>query len=332
MQGNTNGSTKMTNDFTYLIDKIRITDFSTEPFKHIYIEDFFSSDHFDEIVTTNEISLAAAKSDRGLFDALFDKGYKIIPFPGCITDQKKYADWRAGKKKVEHHSACEGFGVAFRLFTPTSSILRELDEFLNGEAFNRCLAEKFSVPYEDCRVDVGIQKYLDGYEISPHPDIRRKATTFMVNINPRVASERANHHTHYLRFKPERRYVQTFWEGNPSIDRCWVPWDWTETVYQQTKNNSIVLFSPSNDTMHGVKADYNHLLTQRTQLYGNLWFKEFETEGQLEWEDFDFRGNLSRTKRRPIKKAAQDVLSNKIMHGIRKFLSKQNNDIGRRTY
>jgi len=111
----------------------------------------------------------------------------------------------------------------------------------------------------------------------------------MVNINPSDASESLNHHTHYLRLKSSKSYVQAFWEGNPDIERAWVPWDWAETVSQQTKNNSFVLFSPSNDTLHGVKADYEHLKTQRTQLYGNLWYKDSHTIGSAEWESLDIR-------------------------------------------
>jgi hypothetical protein len=54
---------------------------------------------------------------------------------------------------------------------------------------------------------------------------------------------------------------------------------------KQRKNNSIVIFSPGNDTVHAVKANYDHLAYQRTQLYGNLWFKESLTEAKPEWED-----------------------------------------------
>ena len=86
-------------------------------------------------------------------------------------------------------------------------------------------------------------------------------------------SEKLDHHTHYMKFKKAYSYIEEFWEGNPDVDRAWVPWDWATTVKQQFKNNSIVLFSPSNSTLHSVKANYDHLITQRTQLYGNLWFK-----------------------------------------------------------
>lgn len=156
---------------------------------------------------------------------------------------------------------------------------------------NRAIAEKFKVNFDDCLIDGGIQKYLDGYEISPHADIRRKAATFMVNINPSDKSEVSDHHTHYLKLTEQYAYVEEFWKGNENIDRAWVPWEWAKTVKQQTKNNSIVLFSPSNDTLHGVKASYDHLVTQRTQLYGNLWYKESYVDRTLEWEQLDFSGS-----------------------------------------
>ena len=39
--------------------------------------------------------------------------------------------------------------------------------------------KKFNINTDSYRSDIGIQKFLDGYEISPHPDIRSKAITFM---------------------------------------------------------------------------------------------------------------------------------------------------------
>jgi hypothetical protein len=167
-----------------------------------------------------------------------------------------------------------GFGITLRLLEPKTDVVRRLKSFLEREELNRALAEKFGIPFEETRADNGIQKYLDGYEISPHPDVRRKALTFMVNINPHQDSEELNHHTHYLTFKDRYRYVREFWARNPNLERSWVPWTWCETVAVQTDNNSIVLFSPADDTMHAVKASYDHLKAQRTQLYGNLWYKD----------------------------------------------------------
>lgn len=311
-------------DFNYLIDKIRKTDFSESPFKHVYIEDFFSPEHFAEIKSSNEIASPVASNDNELIDGLMAKGFKPISFPGCVTDVNLYIDWHQNGKQSKHHSACEGFGMALRLYSFPSPIMAAVNSFLASEAFNRAIAEKFNVDFASCIIDGGIQKYLDGYEISPHPDIRKKAATFMVNINPSDASESLDHHTHYLRLKPSRRYVQTFWEGNVAIDRAWVPWEWAETVKQQPKNNSIVLFSPSNDTLHGVKANYDHLKTQRTQLYGNLWYKEDKTDESIEWEELDLLSDkVQRQQKTGLKGKALKLLPAPVKETLKAVLRKE---------
>ena len=279
--------TTLKTDFTYLIEKILNSDFTQKPFKHIYIEDFFSQTQLNDILNSTEISAPIASNDKELIDGLISKGFKPISFPGCTTDINKYIKWHKGNRDTSVHSATEGFGLVFRLYRVQSKILNDLNEFLASDAFNKAIAEKFEIDFSDCIVDGGIQKYLDGYEISPHPDTRKKAATFMVNINPSFESEKMNHHTHYLKLKDNYSYVEKFWNGNKDIDRGWVPWFWAETIKQQKKNNSIVLFSPSDDTLHGVKTNYDHLSTQRTQLYGNLWYKTSTTKHQLEWEDLD---------------------------------------------
>ena len=43
------------NVFSYLIKKIENSDFTKDPFKHIYIENFFKKSHFDEIIKSLEI-------------------------------------------------------------------------------------------------------------------------------------------------------------------------------------------------------------------------------------------------------------------------------------
>ena len=281
--------------FDYLLEKIQQAPFETVPFRHVYITDFLTAEDFKAIVQSPEINIPPAKDDDDLFDTLDSNGYKIIEFPGCITDRQDYIDWhKTGKTKRFHSSACEGFGVTLRLYGPETPILNELIEFLSGDAFNRVMAEKFGLDYENCNVDNGIQKYLDGYEISPHPDIRRKAATFMVNINPHEGSEALDHHTHYLNLKGEHSRVREFWDENLETERCWVPWDWCDVVKTQPENNSIVLFAPANDTMHAVRANYDHLAGQRTQLYGNLWHKDVGDLPPHDWELFELeRGKLS---------------------------------------
>jgi hypothetical protein len=55
----------------------------------------------------------------------------------------------------------------------------------------------------ETRVETAIQKYVSGYEISPHPDIRRKCATYMININhPRA--EHLELHTHFMEFVEDK--------------------------------------------------------------------------------------------------------------------------------
>lgn len=90
----------------------------------------------------------------------------------------------------------------------------------------------------------------------------------------------------YLTFKQEKWFVQEFWRHNKDYDRCWLPWEWCNTVKQQRRNNSIVIFSPSYDTLHAIKLNYDHLQTQRTQFYGNLWYKETPDLINLNYKQF----------------------------------------------
>ena len=273
-------------NFHYIIQKINDAQISEDPFPHIYIENFFDSKDFSRIINSDGINTKDYKDNDELFNSLFNLGYKIIDFPGCINNVKEYNSWHDKKyssKKL--HSACEGFGMTLRLLEPQSSILKNLKLFIESNDFNKALASKFNIDIDKVYSDNGLQKYLDGYEISPHPDIRKKALTYMININPHSNSEDLDHHTHYLQFKKEYKYIQEFWESNTQYDRCWVPWDWAETFFIQNKNNSLVMFSPADQTIHAVKASYNHLIGQRTQIYGNLWFIDSPNTKELNWED-----------------------------------------------
>jgi hypothetical protein len=288
----------MSDKFKYLIDKIKNAEFQELPFKHLEINEFLNEKDFKEIISSEEINLPEQTNDENLFEELFKHGYKIIPFPGAITDHKQYINNHKKNIPIESHSACESSGVVLRLMKPASKILIDLKNFIESRIFNLALAEKFNLTLEQCSVDTGIQKYLDGYEISPHPDLRKKALTFMININTSEKSSEENYHTQYLEFKNNRRYVKEYWRGNPYAERCWIPWDWCITKKKQNFNNSIVIFSPSFDTLHAIKANYLHLKNQRTQIYGNLWYKKgkgynFKDSNQdLDWKQLDFQPNV----------------------------------------
>ncbi len=257
------------------MEKLRLAQFCTIPYRYVYIEDFFSPEDFAEIISHRQITLTPARDDRDLIRLLHQTGYKEISFPGTTTDIETYLAWHGSRERQRgvNNENCEGFGVTMRLRAPDpDSILADLDRFLRTDLFWKAAAEKFGLDLNQTVPDSGIQKYLDGYEISPHPDIRRKALTFMVNINPAPDSEQLEIHTHYMRFKPEFDHIRVGWDTDITKEREWVPWSTCETVSQQRRNNSIVLFAPASDTLHAVKAEYDHLPAQRTQVYGNLWF------------------------------------------------------------
>ncbi len=271
--------------FSYLCDKVRAAPILEAPFRHIEIQHLFEARHFAEILRAPEVTTPGVESDEELFPVLFEAGYRIVNFPGCVIDKDDYIAWRrdSGPLAGRNNPSCEGFGVTLRLGEVQTPIIADLLEVLESEAFLGALAEKFGVDRSATFLDAGIQKYLDGYEISPHADIRRKALTYMVNINPAPDSEQVDHHTRYMRLKPEHGHVGRFWEANPQLDRCWLPWSWCETEKIQSRNNSLVAFSPYDRSLHAVRAAYDHLQHQRTQLYGNLWFKEGKTERTPEW-------------------------------------------------
>tara|TARA_X000000950_G_C13860822_1_gene638657 strand:- start:721 stop:1689 length:969 start_codon:yes stop_codon:yes gene_type:complete len=284
----------MSFNFSNIISNIKDTEFSYKPFKHLYIKNLFSEEEFKKIIETPEINLKEAKCDEELFENLFENGYKIIKFPGCIADKDYYLQWHNKdtrvNKKIINNEACESFGMTLRLISPKTKILYDLNEFIKSDSFLSVLAEKFEINLSDCEADNGIQKYLDGYEISPHPDIRRKALTYMVNINSTLNSNKLDHHTRYLSLKNNYSYLYEFWKNNDDIERAWIPWEWCEIEFQQNLNNTMVVFSPSSDTLHAVKANYDHLKGQRTQLYGNLWYSNSIKYKQSQWADIDLVG------------------------------------------
>ena len=258
---------------TYLIQKINEAPIIDLPFKHVYIENFLSDEHFKLFVENPLINLPAFKNTKDLTTGLLDAGYQTIAFPGCSTDIEKYIkDYELGFPNS--NATTETYGIAFKLNNVfLTELTRSLINFFKSDIFHLCLRNKFLLK-GDTSIKSGIQKYLSGYEISPHPDNRNKALTYLININTSSESESMKMHTQLLSFKQEYEYVKRFWENNLDKERGWVPWDWCESIKTINKNNSLIAFSPHNDTLHAVKLDYDHCRFQRTQIYGNLWFKD----------------------------------------------------------
>lgn len=297
--------------FAYLLERIESAPFEVHPFRHIHLRDFFSQEHFEAISSAPEIELPQAECDERLFESLFLQNYRIINFSGCVTDRNAYIEWHKNKSRANKNisSLCEGFGMTLRLTKPVSPIVRDVFDFMAAPLFKETIARKFGLERSELTYDSGIQKYLDGYEISPHPDVRGKALTYLVNINPGANAEKRNHHTKYLRFRKDYEFVYKRWSEHPEEDRGWVPWKWCETVSEQSNNNSMVIFAPGNDTLHAVRADYEHLHFQRTQMYGNLWYRGVRCKSSPTWTDYELR-------REPVKPHMRRALAQNVKRMI----------------
>lgn len=285
-------------NLTYLSEKISKAEFLREPFSHIYIEDFFDEEDFQNIINNSHIKISCdTSSDLALINKLEENDWKSIEFPGCTTKKSRYIKERKNKSVNNRESSVtEGRGMVFRSYS-NSQVITNLREYFGSEEFLELVTKKFKINKENVKYDGGVQKYLDGYEISPHPDIRRKALTFMININPGTIAAGEDYHTHYMKLNENKSWLMSMWKSETRMERFWVPWHWATTSKKQFRNNSIVIFSPSFDTIHAVKASYDHFAHQRTQIYGNLWYKDSEALTNVDWDYFNFQNTKSKSEK-----------------------------------
>lgn len=259
--------------YDYLTDKIWNAPFLEAPFRHLEIRNFLETQNFERIINSPQISLPQVGTTEELIDELHRSGYDTIQFPGCVASESEYLDWFHGRSKKKWHATTESFGIVFRLNNSANEDLVDLNSYFHSNSFVDMLIEKFQIS-DPVTLDTGLQKYLHGYEISPHPDIRRKALAWMLNVNPGKVTQKINYHTLYLKLKDQWAVISEFWRGNKDIDRDWLPWDWCEPEKQQTENNSMVFFRPCLNSLHAVKADYDHLVSQHTQYYSHRWLEK----------------------------------------------------------
>ena len=148
--------------FTYLLDKIKDQEFATNPFKHIYIENWLNEKHFNEIVNDDSIKIPQHSTTEQQIENLQNLNYKAIPFPGCTPDVQKYLEWYNGKKVTfKLNEILEGFGVSFRMMQYKNQMIQELIEYLNSAEFHDVLKEKFEKT-QPTTVETAVQKYMMG--------------------------------------------------------------------------------------------------------------------------------------------------------------------------
>ena len=295
-------------DFSYLIQKINSATFVQKPFPYIYIDNFLDFSHFNEITTSPCVNIHSS-SIHELITNLRLHSWEPIVFPGCTINLDDYV--RFINKQSSSYSkqpTCEGFGVTFRQQSSSSSTINALSSFFRSNLFLSAVTSKFKLQEQEYVVDTGLQKYLNHYEISPHPDIRKKALTFMLNLNPSSSSENNHHQTQFMSFKDSYKYIYDFWKYNHQFDRCWVPWQWCKTNFVHSKNNSITIFSPCDQSLHAVKANYDHFSYQRTQFYGNLWYKNSPKLIMPNWNDLNISANTNGACDKPLNQPSREQL------------------------
>ena len=266
----------MNNEFYYLIDKIKETPFIQKPFEHIEIKNFLNQKHLNMILNEKQIHFDNKKNQDDLYKTLINKKWDILHFPGCTTSWENYKKYLKGGKISNYlkKNPIENVGITFRLNEYQNLNIKKLIEFMNGVEFHNVLKKKFKLN-DATSIISAIQKNLTGYEISPHPDKRSKALTYLLNINYDPKIEKMNCHTHLLEFKPKYKKIEKYWKDHPDTERCWVPWDWCTSKKTTNENNSFLIITPQSEpaSLHAILLDYDHLKFQRTQIYGNLMYK-----------------------------------------------------------
>jgi len=270
-------------EYDYIIEKIINSEIKSYPFDHLEIEDFLSEDHLNLLLTNKQIHFEEIYNDIELYKKLISNGYKIQSFPGCVNTWEEY-----NKNNISSSTeTTETKGITFRLKEYENERIQNLLFFLNSKMFQNTLEKKFNISNDSTTIISAIQKNLNGYEISPHPDIRQKALTYLLNINKNEEVENYNIHTHLLEFKSEYKKIEKFWEENKEYNRFWVPWDYCTTVKKINKNNTLLIFKPSSkpSSLHAVKLNYDHLKFQRTQIYGNLMYTNCPWSQTINYND-----------------------------------------------
>ena len=256
-------------------EKIKNAEIIHYPFPHLDITNFLSKEHLQLIINEKQIHFEEKTTNNEVYKELVENGWKIQGFPGCTSSWNDYKKYIESDKKYSSGNPVENIGITFRLHNYKNKIIEKLLEFMNSNEFHKSLKDKFNIN-EKTTIISAIQKNLTGYEISPHPDIRQKCLTYLLNINNNSEIENLDCNTHLLEFKDKYKYISKYWEKNKDIQRCWVPWNWCNTAKKMSKNNSMIIFHPDNNppTLHAIRLNYNHLKYQRTQIYGNLMYKE----------------------------------------------------------
>ena len=232
----------------YIFQKINDVKIISKPFPHIIIEDFFDEEFINELINSIKIDN---------INEIKSKYHEVI-YPGAID------------KKLSLTTRPTGSGLVYAL---NKSILDKHEIFVNlleSDGFKQVLFDKFNIPKEIDGWNVyQINKDLNGYEISPHPDVTGKIITWQCNITNDNTLDNYNLSTRLHTIKPEYKdeLNKITSDKNP---RPWGKWEWfDEGISVPYKENAFFAFAPSNISHHSVILDnYPQDRSQRTMMRG----------------------------------------------------------------
>ena len=231
----------------YILKKIEDAEIILKPFPHIIISNFLEDG--DLIDVLNNIDIDNLN--------VIDKKYKLVQYPGAKSTTEELT-----KRPT-------GVGLVYALKEEYSKNNIKLNTILDSDEFKQALFEKFKIPTNIDGWNVyQINKDLNGYEISPHPDITGKVITYQLNLSNTNILDNYDLGTKFHTIKPE--FLKNIKKLSTKQPRPWGKWDWFDKGKSiPYKQNTFMAFAPSDISYHSVKLEnYPQEKYQRTMLRG----------------------------------------------------------------
>lgn len=231
----------------YILEKIRNAQIIKDPFPHIIIPNFLEDNDLKNIIKNIEISNLKE----------IEKKYIKVHYPGAKITNENLVNRPTGKDLV--------YSLKKEYFENNI----ELNNILKSEEFKKELFKKLNVPKNIDGWNIyQINKDLNGYEISPHPDITGKVVTYQLNLTNTDSLDNYDLATKFHTIKPDCvKYIRELYKIKP---RPWGKWEWFDKGKSiPYKKNTFMAFAPSDFSYHSVKLEnYPQEENQRTMLRG----------------------------------------------------------------
>lgn len=230
----------------YIIDKIKKSEIIDRPFPHIIISNLLEENDLIDIL--NIINIDNLHS--------IDKKYTKVQYPGAKNTNDDII------------TRPTGTGCVYSLKQEYYKKVK-LNDILNSVEFKEALFNKLNISKNIDGWNVHqINKDLNGYEISPHPDITGKVITYQINLSNTDELNNYDLSTKFHSIKSE--YLNNIDKLKIKKNRPWGKWEWfDEGKSIPYEKNTFMAFAPSDISYHSVKLqDYPQEKYQRTMLRG----------------------------------------------------------------